>query len=126
MGVYYRVINRTKREQLDSPHASKEFEWNHPRNPSSSVVLWALFTRWKGDQIDIAHDAGDWDEGFGFYNAWPEVERDYLARLEDRGLILDDKGAACPHGFAWHASGHCQECFPSLEEIAEAQCWEET
>jgi hypothetical protein len=118
MGVYYKIANLDRREVLNSPHASKEFEWNHPRNPSSSVVLWALFHRWSGDRVEVVNDAGGYDEHPAYTECWPNVwstvEIDYLSALKGRGMSLEGKGESCPHGYLWQHAGKCEECFPKV------------
>lgn len=114
MGVYFRVVNLDRKEQLNAPHAAKEVEWNHPGRSESSIVLWALWTRWRGDRIDVLSDA-DYEEGWNWPNVWAEVEADYRRRF---GTYLEtQKGEACPHGFAWHAVGACEDCFPDVPSM---------
>lgn len=114
MGVYYWIVNHDKRETLRSPQASKEFEWNHPANPSASVVLWALFWRWSGDRIEVVTDECE-APGCGYLDVWREVEADYHRALKGRGVSLERGFDGCKHGFPWANVGRCEDCFPKVE-----------
>jgi hypothetical protein len=75
MGIYYAVINYTKKEYIYDP-ADAGVKWGaifHPEHPMGRLILLQIYGPWAGDEIQLVDDV----YGFIFDNdaGWKDITK---------------------------------------------------
>lgn len=92
MGEYFEAVNLTKREVLNPHSANSGAKWGEIRYGNfAPLLVFALHTRWAGDQVIIAGDEGRTGQNhlktYDEADDWPDVTHDMVAAY----LALDEK-----------------------------------
>lgn len=71
MGVYYAIVNHTKKEYIYDPNNMGVKWWPlfNPEHPMGRLVLFKIYSSWSKDKLELVNDSGDW---------WPANDNEWV------------------------------------------------